>query len=76
MLKNLRRDKQLTSEQLVTIVPQEKILQPVKKHVHTSKSSGRKAVSTTKIVPSAITAIKTESKGVPACNKTKETKKH
>jgi hypothetical protein len=75
MLMNLRRDKQLTSDELVAIVPQEEILQPVKKHGRSSKSAGGKTVGTTKIVPTAITAIKTESNGVPARNKTKETKK-
>ena len=75
MLMNLRRNKQLTSDELVAIVPQEEIVQPVKKYVRSSKSSGGKAVGTTKIVPTAITAIKTESEGIPARNKTKETKK-
>ena len=62
------------SDELVAIVPQEEIVLPVKKHGRSSKSAGGKTVGTTKIVPTAITAIKTESEGVPARNKTKETK--
>jgi hypothetical protein len=70
---NLRRDQQLTSDELIAIVPQEEIVQPVK-HIRSSKSSGGKAVGATKTVPTAV-KFKTESKGVPASNKTKETKK-
>jgi hypothetical protein len=55
------------------IVP-EKEIQPVKKYV--SKSSGGKAVSTTKTASTAnVIKIKTESEGIPARNKTKETMK-
>jgi hypothetical protein len=72
VINSQEKKKQLTSHKLITIIPQEKIVQL--KHVQSSKSSSEKAASTTKIIPTGI-KIKTESEGIPAHNKTKETKK-
>ena len=75
VLLNLAVDKQLTSDELVAIVPQEEIVQPpVKQNAcsDSSKSSSRKPIATSKDIPIPIN-IKTEGEeSAPALNKSNE----